>query len=86
MSTLTHYEVRDDVAVITLDSPPVNGLGQAMRQAIQTAFRQAVSDLQVQAIVIASAGKLFCGGADISEFGWHCQTNLTGKRLILNSG
>jgi 3-hydroxyacyl-CoA dehydrogenase len=69
MSQFTSYEVRDNIAVITLNSPPVNGLGLGLRAAIMDGFDQATADEKVQAIVVASAGKLFCGGADISEFG-----------------
>ena len=69
MSTVVHYDVQDNIAVITLDSPPVNGLGLAVREGIQQGFEQALADTGVEAIVIASAGKIFCGGADITEFG-----------------
>src|SRR5690606_1187481 len=63
------YQLRDQIAVIVMDSPPVNALGQPLRAALMDAFEQASADSQVRAIVLASAGKLFCGGADISEFG-----------------
>jgi len=63
------YEVRGAVAVITLNNPPVNGLGLATRQAIAAGIEQAVADAAVAAIVITGAGKAFSGGADIREFG-----------------
>lgn len=69
MSSVTSYTLQDNVAVITLNSPPVNGLGLALREGIKAGFEQAIADDAVEAIVIASAGKIFCGGADISEFG-----------------
>jgi len=69
MPDLTNYSVHNNIAVITLNSPPVNGLGLDLRTGIRDAFEKASADDQVKAIVIASAGKLFCGGADISEFG-----------------
>ena len=69
MTDKAHYEIIDQIAVITLNSPPVNGLGQPLRQAIKDGMTQALADESVNAIVIASANKLFCGGADISEFG-----------------
>jgi 3-hydroxyacyl-CoA dehydrogenase len=69
MNTPASYQVHDAIAVITLNSPPVNGLGLALRSALMDYFEQASADDAVSAIVIASAGKLFCGGADISEFG-----------------
>ena len=65
----TDYQVRDGVAVITLNSPPVNGLGQSTRAGICNGIEQALADAKVRAIVINGAGKVFCGGADIREFG-----------------
>ena len=65
----THYQVHGDIAVITLDNPPVNGLGLQTRQAIAGHMAMALGDSAVQAIVITGAGKAFCGGADINEFG-----------------
>jgi len=63
------YTVHGDVAVITLNNPPVNGLGLATRQAFMKGLNQAMADNTVQAIVITGAGKAFSGGADIKEFG-----------------
>jgi 3-hydroxyacyl-CoA dehydrogenase len=63
------YETRGQVAVITLDNPPVNGLGYATRCAVAEGVAKAVADAAVQAIVITGAGKAFSGGADIREFG-----------------
>ena len=64
-----HYQVHGDIAVITLDNPPVNGLGHATRQGIATGMAQAQADSAVRAVVITGAGKAFSGGADIKEFG-----------------
>ena len=69
MSSATLYHVKNNIAIISLNSPPVNGLGQAVREGLLENFKKAHSDDSVKAIVIASTGKLFCGGADISEFG-----------------
>jgi len=63
------YELHGPVAVITLDNPPVNGLGHATRIAIAQGLNQANADPAVRAIVITGAGKAFSGGADIREFG-----------------
>jgi 3-hydroxyacyl-CoA dehydrogenase len=62
-------EVRDTVAVITLDNPPVNGLGLSTRRDIAAGVAQAQADPAVVAIVITGAGRAFSGGADIREFG-----------------
>ena len=63
------YKVHGDVAVITMNNPPVNGLGLATRQGITAGLEKALADSAVQAIVITGAGKAFSGGADIKEFG-----------------
>ncbi len=63
------YEVRDGVAVITLNNPPVNGLGYDTRRAIADGIERANADAAVKAIVLTGAGKAFSGGADIKEFG-----------------
>ena len=63
------YAVHGDVAVITLNNPPVNGLGLATRQAFMQGLDQAVANEAVKAIVVTGAGKAFSGGADIKEFG-----------------
>ncbi len=62
------YKVHGAVAVITLNNPPVNGLGLSTRTAIVEGLRQAQQDAAVKSIVITGAGKAFSGGADIKEF------------------
>ena len=63
------YEVSGPVAVITLDNPPVNGLGLDTRRGIADGMARANTDDAVKAIVVTGAGKSFSGGADIKEFG-----------------
>jgi 3-hydroxyacyl-CoA dehydrogenase len=63
------YQVHGDVAIITLDNPPVNGLGLATRQGIADGMARANADAAVKSIIITGAGKAFSGGADIKEFG-----------------
>jgi 3-hydroxyacyl-CoA dehydrogenase len=63
------YEVRGSVAVVTLNNPPVNGLGYDTRRGIADGIDKANADAAVKAIVITGAGKAFSGGADIREFG-----------------
>ena len=62
------YQVHGSVAVITLNNPPVNGLGFATRSALVDGVQQALADDGVKAIVVTGAGKAFSGGADIKEF------------------
>jgi 3-hydroxyacyl-CoA dehydrogenase len=63
------YEVRGGVAVITLNNPPVNGLGFDTRKGVTDGIERALADDAVQAVVITGAGRAFSGGADIREFG-----------------
>jgi 3-hydroxyacyl-CoA dehydrogenase len=63
------YQVHGDVAVITLNNPPVNGLGFATRVGITDGLAKANADTAVKSIIITGAGKAFSGGADIKEFG-----------------
>ena len=63
------YKVSGNVALITLNNPPVNGLGLSTRIGITQGLEQANNDPSVKAIVITGAGKAFSGGADIREFG-----------------
>ena len=63
------YKVHGDVAVISMNNPPVNGLGYSTRQAIADGLGKANADAAVKAIVLTGAGKAFSGGADIKEFG-----------------
>ncbi|SFI99392.1 3-hydroxyacyl-CoA dehydrogenase NAD-binding domain-containing protein [Methylobacterium brachiatum] len=66
---MVRYEVDGGVAVLTLANPPVNALGAALRAALDGALARAEADEAVRAIVLAAEGKVFVGGADISEFG-----------------
>ncbi|MCJ2056136.1 3-hydroxyacyl-CoA dehydrogenase NAD-binding domain-containing protein [Methylobacterium sp. J-048] len=66
---MVRYEVDGGVAVLTLANPPVNALGAEMRAALDGALARAAADESVRAIVLAAEGKVFVGGADISEFG-----------------
>lgn len=62
------YATHGEVAVITMNNPPVNGLGHGLRTGIVEGLRRAMADAAIKAIVITGAGKAFSGGADIREF------------------
>jgi 3-hydroxyacyl-CoA dehydrogenase len=67
--TAVRYEVIDEVAVLTIDFPPVNALGAPMREGMVRRLDQARADAAVAAIVIIGANDRFVAGADIREFG-----------------
>jgi len=63
------FEISGAVAVLRLDSPPVNSFGLELRRLIVDALARAEADPAVKAIVLIGSGKGFSGGADIREFG-----------------
>jgi 3-hydroxyacyl-CoA dehydrogenase len=69
MDELVKLTRRDDIAVITIDNPPVNALSPGVPEGITACIRAANEDPQVRAIVLIGAGQTFVAGADIREFG-----------------
>ncbi len=59
----------DEVLVITLDNPPVNAFSTEVRKAMAEAVETAAQDNGIRAVVIRAEGRMFSGGADITEFG-----------------
>ena len=62
------YREQGDIAVITLNNPPVNGLGYETRAGIVAGIQQASDNDAIKAVVMIGDGKGFSGGADIREF------------------
>ncbi|KAM9851412.1 peroxisomal bifunctional enzyme [Aulostomus maculatus] len=76
---MAHYcRVSKSVGLISLQNPPVNALGAAVRQGIFDAVGKALGDPEVKSVVICGQNGIFCGGADIKEFG----TAMTGPPLV----
>ncbi|MEO6382435.1 MAG: 3-hydroxyacyl-CoA dehydrogenase NAD-binding domain-containing protein [Nitrobacter sp.] len=69
MSEAVKLERHDEIAVVTVDNPPVNALSAAVRRGIQDCVQKAIADPAVKAIVLTCAGRTFMAGADITEFG-----------------
>jgi 3-hydroxyacyl-CoA dehydrogenase len=57
-----------EVAVITIDNPPVNALSPGVPEALSAAIQQANADASIRAIVVIGAGRTFIAGADVNEF------------------
>lgn len=68
MSQLVRYEVRDRVAVITIENPPVNALSPGVPEGITDAVARASGDPDADAIVLIGSGSTFIAGADIKVF------------------
>ena len=62
------YVIRHGIALLTLDNPPVNGLGLPTRRALVESLALALDDVAVRAIVVSGDARAFSGGADIREF------------------
>ena len=69
MTSPVQYAARGPVAVLTMDNPPVNGLGLALRVGIIEGIDRALADPAVTAIVLTGSDFAFSGGADVREFG-----------------
>src|SRR5262249_22901904 len=65
---LVNYEVKDRVAVVTIDNPPVNALSPVVWEGIDRAVQRAVDDPAADAVVLIGAGTTFIAGADIKVF------------------
>jgi 3-hydroxyacyl-CoA dehydrogenase len=69
VSEVVKLERHDAIAIVTVNSPPVNALSAAVRRGIFENVKAAADDPQVKAIVLTCAGRTFIAGADITEFG-----------------
>jgi 3-hydroxyacyl-CoA dehydrogenase len=69
MSDLVQLTKDQDVAIITINNPPVNALGPGVPEGISQAVKEVTQDERVKAAVLIGAGRTFVAGADIKEFG-----------------
>jgi 3-hydroxyacyl-CoA dehydrogenase len=69
INSVTDLTREGDIAIVTLNSPPVNALSAGVRDGLAGAFEAAIKDADVKAIVLICDGRTFIAGADISEFG-----------------
>ena len=69
MNEVVKLERHDVVAIVTINSPPVNALSAAVRGGILECMKSAIADPEVKAIVLTCGGRTFIAGADITEFG-----------------
>ena len=69
INPVTDLSMDGDVAVITLNSPPVNALSANVREGLFEGFKAATTDPAAKAIVLICEGRTFIAGADITEFG-----------------
>ena len=68
MSELVSVSMQGEVAVVTVDSPPVNTLTREVRAGLKAAFEFLRGKPAARAVVLACAGKTFLSGGDMREF------------------
>ena len=69
INEVTKLDINDNVAILTLNSPPVNALSADVREGLDKGIKEAIANSNVEAIVLICDGRTFIAGADISEFG-----------------
>ena len=69
INDVTKLDIKDNIAILTLNSPPVNALSSSVREGLSLGIKDAIQDNNVEAIVLICDGRTFIAGADISEFG-----------------
>ncbi len=69
INSVVDLSIEGEVALVTINSPPVNALSQAVREGLKRGVEAAEANGAVKAIVIICDGRTFIAGADISEFG-----------------
>ena len=69
LNEVTNLDVDSRIAVLTLNSPPVNALSANVREGLHIGVKSSIENEEVEAIVIICEGRTFIAGADISEFG-----------------
>ena len=69
MADLVQLTKDKDIAIITINNPPVNALSPGVPEGISEAFDQVAKDASVKAVVLIGGGRTFVAGADIKEFG-----------------
>ena len=69
INDVTNLDINENIAILTLNSPPVNALSANVREGLDIGIKAAIADNNVEAIVLICDGRTFIAGADISEFG-----------------
>ena len=84
MSHPVSISIHGPVAVISMDKPPVNSLGAALRAGIADAMDQAQANAAVQAIVLTGTARAFSAGADVTEFGTPMAAREPNLRVVIS--
>src|SRR6202521_5513470 len=82
MTDLIQLTKQNDIAVITINNPPVNALSPGVPEGISEALDQIAQDADIKAVVLVGGGRTFIAGADIKEFGKMTSGKLRGAGLL----
>jgi 3-hydroxyacyl-CoA dehydrogenase len=82
MTDLIQLTKENDIAVITINNPPVNALSPGVPEGISEALDQIAQDADIKAVVLIGGGRTFIAGADIKEFGKMTSGKLRGAGLL----
>ena len=69
INDVTNLDINENIAILTLNSPPVNALSANVREGLDIGIKAAIANNNIEAIVLICDGRTFIAGADISEFG-----------------
>ena len=81
INEVTTLDIESNIALLTLNSPPVNALSLKVRQGLVAGLKDAISNDSVEAIVLICEGRTFIAGADITEFGGSDSLGTEGNSL-----
>jgi|TARA_B110000305_G_C19454231_1_gene649846 3-hydroxyacyl-CoA dehydrogenase len=81
INEVTSLDIESNIALLTLNSPPVNALSLKVRQGLVSGLKDAISNDSVEAIVLICEGRTFIAGADITEFGGSDSLGTEGNSL-----
>ena len=76
------YQRKGDVALVTIENPPVNAISQKVRQGLLDAVEFCEQDPEIKSVLLSCAGRTFVAGADIKEFGKPAQEPLLPDVLL----
>lgn len=83
--SVANYQKYSQIAIIGLNSPPLNSLGHELRSLINVYLLEAIEDASVKAIILNSTLEVFCAGADIKEFGLPAASNEPTLRTLIEN-
>lgn len=82
MKGSVNFEIKGDIALLSVKNPPVNTLSSGVRQGLYDAINKAIADDSVKAIVITGNARAFMAGVDIQEIGEDCEKAVSLRKVF----